>query len=64
MISHKQHIEYFHFRCKIQLDLPVRVEPDGVLSPGHVDPDAPDAVPEVETNDKVAVLRAHCCWWC
>ena len=40
--------------------VPVRVEPDGVLPPGDVDPDAPDAAPEVERDDEVAVLRAHC----
>ena len=39
---------------------PVRVEPDGVLPPGDVDPDDPHAVPGVEGDDEVAVLRAHC----
>ena len=28
MTSLKQQIEYFHFRCKIQLDLPVQCGPD------------------------------------
>ena len=36
----------------------VRVEPDGVLPPGHVHPDAPDAVARLEGDDEVAVLRA------
>ena len=26
MTSHKQHIEYFNFRCKIQLDLHVHIK--------------------------------------
>ena len=46
--------------CERLRQVSVRVEPDGVLPPGDVDPDAPDAAPEVERDDEVAVLRAHC----
>ena len=40
MRSIKQHSEYFHFRCKIQLDLPVLLGDH----PGEVDPRLVEAV--------------------